>query len=88
MRADIAALDLKRRDLSKLSARLILVHGRDDAIIPYSESKALAAAVPEGQAALYVVDNLAHVDLGAAGLVDILILWRAAYRLLSEREED
>ena len=88
VRADIAALDLKRRDLSKLQARLILVHGRDDAIIPYSESKALAAAAPEGQAALYVVDSLAHVDLGAAGLIDILILWRAAYRLLSEREDD
>ena len=88
VRADISGLDLKRQDLSKLSARLILVHGRDDAIIPYSESKALAAAAPEGQAALYVVDNLAHVDLGAAGLIDILILWRAAYRLLSEREED
>ncbi|MCH8197168.1 MAG: alpha/beta hydrolase [Proteobacteria bacterium] len=87
VRADIAALDLKRRDLSKLSARLILVHGRDDAIIPYSESKALAAAVPEGQAALYVVDSLAHVDLGAAGLIDMLILWRAAYRLLTAREE-
>ena len=88
VRADIAALDLKRQDLSKLQARLILVHGRDDAIIPYSESKALAAAAPEGQAALYVVDSLAHVDLGAAGLIDMLILWRAAYRLLSEREED
>jgi pimeloyl-ACP methyl ester carboxylesterase len=88
VRADIAALDLKRRDLAKLSARLILVHGRDDAIIPFSESKALAAAAPEGQAALYVVDNLAHVDLGAAGLIDILILWRAAYRLLTAREED
>ena len=62
--------------------------GRDDAIIPYSESKALAAAAPEEKAALYVVDSLAHVDLGAAGLIDTLILWRAAYRLLSEREED
>ncbi|TDI60048.1 MAG: alpha/beta hydrolase [Alphaproteobacteria bacterium] len=88
VRADIMALDIKRQDLSKIEARLILVHGRDDAIIPYSESKALAAAAPEGQAALYVVDSLAHVDLGAAGLIDTLILWRAAYRLLSEREED
>ena len=87
VRADITGLDLKRQDLSKLQARLILVHGRDDAIIPYSESKALAAAAPEGQAALYVVDSLAHVDLGAAGLIDMLILWRAAYRLLTAREE-
>ncbi len=87
VRADIAALDLKRQDLSRIEARLILVHGRDDAIIPYSESKALAAAVGEGKAALHVVDNLAHVELGPTGLIDSLILWRAVYRLLSEREE-
>ena len=86
VRRDMAALDLKRRDLSKLSARLILVHGRDDSIIPYSESKALAAALPEGQAKLYVVNSLAHVRLGATGLGDTLVLWRAIYRLLEERD--
>lgn len=86
VREDMAALDLKGRDLSKLAARLILVHGRDDAIIPYSESKALAAALPEGQAKLYVVNSLAHVRLGAAGFWDTLRLWRAVYRLLAERD--
>ena len=60
----------------------------NNAVDSHDFTKALAAAAPEGQAALYVVDSLAHVDLGAAGLIDILILWRAAYRLLSEREED
>ncbi|MFQ5985638.1 MAG: alpha/beta fold hydrolase, partial [Alphaproteobacteria bacterium] len=84
VRADMFALDLKNQDLSKLAARLILVHGRDDAIIPYSESKALAAVAP--QAELYVVDSLAHVDLGLSGLIDTVILWGAVYRLLAERD--
>ncbi|MEE8623188.1 MAG: alpha/beta hydrolase, partial [Alphaproteobacteria bacterium] len=81
---DMAALDLKKQDFSKLAARLILVHGRDDAIIPYSESEALAAVAP--RADLYVVDSLAHVDLGLGGLVDTIVLWRAVYRLLAERD--
>jgi len=86
IRADMAALDVKRHDLSRLTARLILIHGRDDAIIPYSESLALAAAAPPGQVTLYLVDHLAHVKLGPGGLMDGLRLWRAVYRLLEERD--
>ncbi|MFQ6016567.1 MAG: hypothetical protein ACE5KF_00065 [Kiloniellaceae bacterium] len=86
VRADMAALDLKRRDLSKLAARLILVHGREDAIIPYSESKALAGTLPDSRVTLYLVDNLAHVDLSPGGMIDALRLWQAAYRLLAERD--
>ncbi len=86
VRRELAALDLKGRDFSGFAARLILIHGRDDAVIPYSESAALAAAVPEGRAALYLVDSLAHVDLGPTGIADTLILWRAIYRLLEERD--
>jgi pimeloyl-ACP methyl ester carboxylesterase len=85
VRGDLAALDLSRRDLSQLEARLLLVHGRDDPIIPSSESEALAAAAPDGTA-LYVVDSLAHVELDPAGLVDGFRLWRAIYRLLAERD--
>lgn len=86
LRAEMAALDLKRRDLSRLQAELILVHGRDDKIIPYTESKALAAAAPDGRATLHLVDSLAHVDLGAGGTTDSMTLWRAAYRLLEARD--
>jgi len=84
---NMRGLDLKPRDLSDLEVPLLLIHGRDDPIIPFSESSALAAALPEGQAELYLVDNLAHVALGPAGLGDALTLWRAAYRLLTERDE-
>ncbi len=86
VRLELAALDLKGRDFSGFAAQLILIHGRDDTVIPYTESAALAAAVPAGRAALYLVDSLAHVDLGPTGVVDTFILWRALYRLLEERD--
>ena len=86
VRAEIRALDLKNLDFSEVSAQILLVHGRDDQIIPYSESLALAAAAGEEGSELFLVDNLAHVDLGPGSLEDQLTLWRAAYRLLEERD--
>lgn len=86
IRKELRALDLKRQDLSKLDGRLILVHGRDDPIIPATESMALADAAATGRASLYVVDSLAHVELGPTGLLDGLKLWRAVYEVLSERD--
>ncbi len=86
VRRDMAALDLENAELSPLSAMLILVHGRDDAIIPYSESMALAAAAPEERVRLCIVDNLAHVDLGPGDLGDAVRLLAATYRLLSLRD--
>lgn len=85
IRTHLHGLDLKGRDLSGLEAQLILIHGRDDVVIPYTESVALAAAVPPGQADLYLVDNLAHVDIRRAGFGDELTLWEAVYRLLELR---
>jgi pimeloyl-ACP methyl ester carboxylesterase len=85
VRSDLEALNLSQRDLAQLHARLLLVHGRDDPIIPSTESEALAAAAPD-DTTLYVVDSLAHVELGPAGLVDGWKLWRAVYRLLALRD--
>lgn len=85
IRNDIVALDLANKDLNQLSSRLILVHGYDDPIIPYPESKALARAVPEDQARLFLVDGLAHVDL-KPGLIGKFRLWRAISALLAERK--
>ena len=48
VRGDIEALDLKHYPLADLRADLLLIHGRDDPLIPASESRALAAAVPAG----------------------------------------
>jgi pimeloyl-ACP methyl ester carboxylesterase len=87
VRADLDGLSLARRDLSKLQAELVLIHGRDDAIIPYVESVALARAAPAGQAHLALLDNLAHADLGPGGLMDAVRLWRAAFALLRTRHD-
>ena len=86
IRDEIHALNLARQALDGLTARVILVHGRDDSVVPFGESRALAAAFSPGQAELFLVDSLAHVDLGPAGLDDTLTLWRAVYRLLEARD--
>ncbi len=84
VRSDLAALDLAQQDLTRLHARLLLVHGRDDPIIPSTESESLAAAAPD--TTLYLVDSLAHVELDPTGLVDGIRLWRAISWLLAERD--
>ena len=65
---------------------MILVHGRDDRIIPAGESRNLAAALPAGRGHLYLVDHLAHADLEPGDWRDVLVLWLAAYRLLELRD--
>lgn len=85
VRAEITALDLKTRDLGTLQAEVLLVHGRDDPIIPETESQALERALPDGKAHLYLVEALAHADLEAGSTGDALVLLPAAYRLLGLR---
>ena len=85
IRADIAALDLSRQDLSSLQAHLILVHGRNDPIIPPSESRALARALPPEQTDLFLARGLMHVDV-APGLLGSWTLWRAVLALLRARD--
>jgi pimeloyl-ACP methyl ester carboxylesterase len=88
VRDDLEGLSLESRDLGRLQARLILIHGRDDAIIPYSESVALSRAVPAERCHLALLDSLAHADLGPGGLMDGVRLWRAAYVLMRQRHVD
>lgn len=84
VRRDIEALDLSGRDLSALAADVILIHGLDDNIIPYTESIALAGALPERQVELYLLEGLYHVD-HEFGPADAWRLWRALSSLLSYR---
>ena len=86
VRRDIEYLDLSRRQLRDLRAHLLLIHGRDDPLIPATESLALAAAVPPGHADVFVVGNLSHVEIQPGAIPDTLLLWRAAYRLLTLRD--
>ena len=72
------------RVMPAVRAPLLIVHGRDDAVVPFTESVRLAAAARTG-ATLVLVDVLGHVgsadggpDWGALGR-----LWGVAYRLVS-----
>ena len=85
VKAEIEALSLSNKDLSMIKAGVILLHGRDDTIIPYSESVALARALPPARTQLFLVRGLFHVDL-KLGLGDYWQLWRAAYALLEQRD--
>jgi pimeloyl-ACP methyl ester carboxylesterase len=88
VRDDLEGLSLAHRDLGALQGRLVLIHGRDDAIIPYSESVALARAMPPERSHLALLDSLAHADLGPGGMMDAVRLWRAAYVLMRQRHAD
>ena len=68
-----------------MQARLILLHGTDDAIIPYTEGMALVAAVQPGRAELFLIDGLAHVDVRPFRL-DRRAMWRAIHALLAQRK--
>ena len=83
---NLTALNVRGRDLAGAPRSLILIHGKDDRIIPVSESLQLAAAAPSGRAHLYVVEQLAHADLEPGDWRDILTLWQATYRLLRLRD--
>ena len=66
-------------------ARLLVVHGRDDPAIPFTESLRLAAAAP-GRSRLVLVDLIGHVEGQAPAwhrLVDLMRLWSVCYELLA-----
>lgn len=88
VREEIDALDLKRRDLTSLDTRFLLIHGADDPIIPETESVALAAAVGPERAKLYLIDGLRHVDLEPPSLGDFLKLLAAVYEVLELRDRE
>ncbi len=98
LKLELAALDLAAQELQQLSARLILVHGKNDDLIPFPESLALAQAVGADRARVFLIRHaLGHVDLDLAHLLswrfwreDLPDVWRlaqATYLLLAERAD-
>ncbi|MDY7115149.1 alpha/beta hydrolase [Halomonas sp. SSL-5] len=79
--AQFTALDLASRDLDALEARLVLIHGPDDRVIPVSHSRRLRAALPAGQARLFEAEGLGHVEV-SANWRDAWTLWRAIHHVL------
>ncbi len=84
VRAQIEALSLSKQDLSGLTTPLLLLHGENDPILPVSESVRLAAAAPVSR--LYLISNLAHVELNLDSIGDGWTLFRASYDLLAARD--
>jgi len=85
MRAELEGINPAGHDLSALKAQVILLHGRSDNIIPYTESVALARAVPAAQVELFLIDGFAHVDVQLKRK-DIPQLLGVMQRLLDQRE--
>jgi pimeloyl-ACP methyl ester carboxylesterase len=73
------------RDVGRLPARLLLVHGGDDPAIPFTESRRLAAAADPARTRLVVVSLLAHVEghppASVARARDFFLLWTVLYEL-------
>ena len=84
--SELRALDLKTKNLEHLEARLILIHGRDDPIIPYTESISLASAAGRN-ADVFVINDLQHIELDLESVRDLYKVWRATYLLLKERDD-
>lgn len=73
------------RHLARTRARLLLVHGRGDPAIPFTETLRLAAAAPD-RARPVVVDLIGHVEgrtPAGRGLLDLVRLWSVCYELLA-----
>jgi pimeloyl-ACP methyl ester carboxylesterase len=85
IREELRRLDLRGRDFRAIAGPVFLIHGRDDAIIPYNESVKLAEALGP-RADLTILDHFAHVDAGDIGFADSLRLWEAAIRILEQRD--
>lgn len=79
----MARLSLRRHDLAPLAGRLILVHGRRDPLIPYSESLALARAVPGSE--VFLIDGFSHITPEGTGWAGRLQLIDAIQAVLARR---
>ncbi len=74
-------LSLRHASLSSLAGRLILIHGREDTMIPYTESLAFKEAI--GDAELFLVDGFSHIGsrgLGPSGRSTLIDAVRAVLR--------
>ena len=84
IRRQLEALNPAAHDVSEFPGRFILVHGRSDNLIPYTESVALHRALPSGRSDLFVIDGFAHVDLSLKPQ-DVQPMLRAMELVLSQR---
>ncbi|WP_018871034.1 alpha/beta hydrolase [Thioalkalivibrio sp. ALgr3] len=84
-REAIESWSLAEHDLSHLSGRALLIHGRDDTMIPHTESTRLARAI--GDTDLHRIDGFSHIDPHGVGLIGQWRLLRAMTDLLAWRDD-
>ncbi|MGF1593678.1 MAG: alpha/beta fold hydrolase [Kiloniellaceae bacterium] len=84
VRQRMETLSPSRYDLSSLEGRLILVHGRLDPLIPYSESLALGRAVPGSE--VFLIDGFSHITPRSVGWGGQLQLISAIQAVLARRD--
>ncbi len=87
---DVLAALSPERVAADISARLLLIHGRGDRAVPYTETLRLAAARPDRTTVL-LVGLFDHVEgvggrVRLAALSDLLALWMQMYALLATEE--
>ena len=73
------------RHLGHAGTRLLIVHGKEDPAIPFTESLRLVAAAPD-RSRLVLVELVGHVEGQAPAwhrLVDLMRLWSVCYELLA-----
>lgn len=85
-REALAALDPSRHDLSGLRACVVAIHGEADPIIPWTQSAALAAALPPGRVRLFLVPGFGHVEPAAVPTEGQLVLLSAMRAILGWRD--
>ena len=72
VRREIDGLNLALYDLSQARGHLILVHGRSDPMVPYSESQELAVAASSARVSLFLIDDIGHVEFTAVNVAQRL----------------
>jgi len=86
VRIEMDRLDLRRRDLASPGVTFVLIHDRDDRIIPADQSEDLAAALAPGRARTFIVGGLDHAQMDRPGIADTLGLIGAIETLLRLRD--
>ena len=82
VRDALAALDPSRATLATCT---LAIHGLEDPVIPWTQSAALAAALPEGRATLVLVPGFGHVERAGVPMEGQMALLRAMRLLLGWR---
>ncbi len=84
LKRGLLTLSPANHDLSHLAGRLILIHGRADTLVPYTESLALGRAVPGSE--VFIIDGFSHIDQTDVGFAGQLQLISSIQAVLKRRQ--